>query len=97
MLFKTKMADMKTIWFKGKYIEPILDGTKTDTIRKGIIQIKPGAIIPAQNGPRKPFARLKILSCAPIDISDLPPERQAGVRSIYGDCSTLTKIKFSIL
>lgn len=49
---------MKTLWFKGIYVQRILSGAKTHTDRKPNVWFEPGTPLDATVGPRPPFARL---------------------------------------
>lgn len=57
---------MRTLWFKGIYVAPILDGSKTVTNRTAKCRLQAGDLVDATVGPRPPFARLEILSRSDI-------------------------------
>ena len=86
---------MKSLWFKSKYVDPILNGDKIDTIRKAQppINLKVGDVIAAQVGPRSPFALLEITD---ISIIGLPFERQAEICRLYPGVEKLTRISFRV-
>lgn len=75
---------MKTIWFKGKYVEPILFGSKTDTVRKNSNRLPSvGDEVKFTVGPRPAFAIAKVDSIEKID--KLPDERRLQVVECLGD------------
>ncbi len=70
------------LFFKAIYREPILNGLKTDTIRRNKRLPVVGAIVQACVGPSRIFARLRIIAIEPVD--ELPVERQMQIRACYG-------------
>ncbi len=52
-----------TLWFRNDYVDPILAGTKTSTIRRQNGRLpRAGDVVAASVGPRPAFATLKIRS-----------------------------------
>jgi hypothetical protein len=53
-----------TLWFKQRYVEPIIRGEKTDTLRKPTAKWLPeGTPVYFSVGPRKPFALARVTAC----------------------------------
>jgi hypothetical protein len=74
---------MKSLWFKQCYVEDILAGRKTDTIRKSSSHVpKPGQIVAFSIGARKPFATAEILSVE--SVAQISEHRLDDLREIYG-------------
>ena len=63
---------MQTLWFKGIYVAPILDGSKRKTDRTRKCKLQPGDVVGASVGPRPAFAVLKITSREETDDADEP-------------------------
>lgn len=75
---------MKTLWFKGKYVEPILSGSKADTVRKNSPRLpKEGEKVKFTVGPRPEFAIAVIDSIERIN--SLPEWRRKQVIECLGD------------
>lgn len=70
------------MFFKEIYRDPILAGTKTDTIRGPKRLPKLGTIVQACVGPSRIFARLRIQSITPV--GELAVWRQQQVLECYG-------------
>ncbi|MDQ2787830.1 MAG: hypothetical protein M3Y58_22805 [Chloroflexota bacterium] len=85
---------MKTLWFKGIYVTPILSGAKTHTDRKANVWFEPGTTLDATVGPRPPFARLIVDHCERIPVSAFPPQEQEEMRAYVGDMAT--RVYFSL-
>jgi len=86
-----------TLWFKQKYVAPILSGEKSDTIRKASSRL-PAAdnVVSFAVGPRPAFARARVLSVEPIDLDDIEPERRAELLRYYG-VEPLVCIRFELI
>lgn len=53
---------MKTLWFKACYVQPILHGTKTNTIRKQSKRLPTiGETVAFSVGPRRPFCHARVV------------------------------------
>ena len=75
---------MKTMWFKGKYVEPILSGAKSDTVRKNSNRLpKQGEKVKFTVGPRAAFAIAVVDSIE--SIHELPELRLKQVVECLGD------------
>lgn len=91
---------MKAIWFKQKYVSPILSGEKADTIRDGDQRHKfaVGDTLNASVGSRPAFARLKVEAVELINIDNLPVERGLALLNLYPNTKgVMTRIAFSVL
>lgn len=87
---------MKTLWFKGCYVAPILSGEKRQTYRdlKAARRFVAGEIIGASVGPRPAFARLAIESVDIIPFDELPRVEQADALATYGSREPQVCIRF---
>lgn len=89
-----------SLWFKGRFVRPILDGEKTFTVRRASSRLpKAGTVVRTSVGPRKPFAELRILSVEPVEITDLPPGYAEGLSASCFDVSDdveLVRIDFAV-
>ena len=88
---------MKTIWFKARYVAPILSGEKIDTIRRHSNRYRAGEIIALTIGPRPPFAVARIVAIEPAAPESLDPERRATINDLLGTEGSLDKITFEVL
>lgn len=85
------------MWFKQRYVEAILRGEKTDTIRRASPRLPAiGAIVPASVGPVAPFADLTIENVEPVTPNELTPERRAEVEALIGLSAPLRRIRFRV-
>lgn len=77
---------MKSLWFKKCYVQSILNGAKTDTIRKNSSRLP---LIHDEFylsvGPRKPFATAIIIKKNIIDMSQIDDDRKKQLQAIYPD------------
>lgn len=89
---------MKSLWFKAEFVDPILKGSKTDTIRKVSTRLPAkGDRIALSVGPRAPFAHALIVSVRPV--ARVSAQRIAALASIYGpDAATqdMVKLRFRL-
>lgn len=86
------------MWFKARYVGPIVRGEKRDTIRRlGKRPPVTGAIVPFSVGPRKPFAMARITDWVEISASDLPNGKAASVQSLIGEAPSYVLIEFEVL
>ncbi len=75
---------MKTICFKQRYVEPILQGSKSDTVRRlNKITPRPGEKVRFSVGPRPAFAEALVDHVIPAD--GLSQERQQEVIDCLGE------------
>lgn len=89
---------MQTMWFKSCYVQQILSGTKTDTIRKTSDYLpKKGDVVGFSVGPRLVFCKARIDNVINIKVSELPRERAAELKALYGEVDNLTQLQFSVL
>ncbi len=72
------------LWFKKCYVEPILSGEKTATIRLKKPKVDVGDTVTFHVGPRPSFATARILSVQQVTLDSLPRTTQHGLRSLYG-------------
>lgn len=89
---------MRGLWFKGKYVDSILSGKKTDTIRTSC-SLSPGEMIRLSVGPRPHFAVAKILSVEKLALAELPEARRRSVIECYPDAISapaLWRIEFRV-
>lgn len=83
------------IWFKQQYVQPILDGTKTDTLRAKLLKnVQEGDILTASVGPRPAFALLQIIHIDTVKLYDLSHERRRSLRALYPDADTFYRYTF---
>ena len=87
---------MKTLWFKQIYVDPILRGDKTDTIRRATCKVDAGEVLAFTVGPRFPFATVKIIDRENIDASRLPPGRKQIIKQLYGN-DPVCRLSFRLL
>lgn len=84
------------LWFKGRYVQPILRGEKQDTVRP-TTELERGDIVGASVGPRAPFAWLEITEVRHgITIDDLDDEHAAAIRETYPSRRTFAQIFFRV-
>ncbi len=74
---------MASLWFKKRYVEPILSGQKTSTIRMKKPKVGVGDTVTFHVGPKPSFATVQIQSVEEVAFDDLPPARKDGLRSVY--------------
>jgi len=75
---------MKTLWFKGKYVHPILSGSKTDTVRKNSNRLpNEGEQVKLTVGPRPAFAIAVVDSIE--SANELPEWRRKQVVECLSD------------
>lgn len=72
---------MRALWFKQRYVAPILAGEKTDTIRQRTA-LRVGDRVPLTVGPRPPFAHAEILAVE--HLADVAPARRAEAEALVG-------------
>ncbi|MCH7720392.1 MAG: ASCH domain-containing protein [Planctomycetes bacterium] len=87
---------MRSIWFKKCYVEAILSGEKTTTIRAKCPNVGVGDLVRFQVGAKPPFAVVRVLDIEQIKLSDLSKERRDSVRAIYGDIRTAWRVTFKL-
>lgn len=86
------------LWFKQKYVEPIITGEKTDTLRKPTSKWMPeGTLISLSVGPRTPFALARITACEVVKTRDLSEERRESLRKLIGDSPVCQRLAFEIV
>lgn len=84
------------LWFKGRYVQPILRGEKQDTVRP-TTDLERGDIVGASVGPRAPFAWLEITEVRRgITIDQLDDEHAAAIRETYPRLSRFAQIFFRV-
>ncbi len=88
---------MRQLWFKQRYVDPILTGEKTSTIRAKQPRFTEGDAVTFHVGPRPAFAIVRIVSIGQRRFASLDPTTQEGVGSIYGDCTTVWRIAFQLV
>lgn len=79
---------MRSIPFRAVYREPILEGTKTATLRKGRVGVEPGERVALTCG-RRPFAeavveRVSYLTLGGVDEHDAALDGFDGVHEFIG-------------
>lgn len=85
------------LWFKAGYVKPILTGSKTRTARARKPLCRPGDEVVACVGPSRPFAILRILTCALTPLADIDPDYRAGVESLLGGVDPVWMITFELV
>jgi hypothetical protein len=87
---------MRYLWFKSCYVEPILRGEKTDTIRAASVRsYQVGQLVALSVGPQRPFARAIVTAFDLITPQQLG-ERFAEVRRLYGEAASYRRIGFRV-
>ena len=84
------------LWFKQKYVEPILDGTKTSTVRVKCPNYKVGDLVSFAVGPRKPFCSAVIDAIDRIAVDSLEEQHRVAVRTLYGDVEMAWRLTFHV-
>lgn len=89
---------MRGLWFKRRYVDPILRGEKRDTIRaKPPARLDAGEVVAASVGPIRPFAHLTIEAVEPVSVAGLDVETRAAFRAIYPTAETAWRIRFRVV
>ena len=88
---------MANLWFKQRYVDPILAGEKTATIRRKRPRFGEGDLVSFHVGPKSPFAVARIASMEEVAFKSLDETAQEGVRSIYGERATVWRIGFEVV
>ncbi len=91
---------MKSLWFKQKFVEPILTGAKTDTVRRPSARLpKEGDTVMFQVGPKPPFATALITRVQEIGIDHLSEAHKRDVLACFpcDDTVPLVRIEFTVL
>jgi hypothetical protein len=53
---------MKTLWFKAKYVDDVVAGKKTDTVRPASIRLPAvGELLALSVGPQRPFRFARVM------------------------------------
>lgn len=86
----------QSLWFKQKYVEPILCGEKTHTIRPNCPRLKVGDRVLFQVGPRKAFCRVLIGRIEQIAVDDLDESQRVELRAIYPGIRDGWRIHFAV-
>jgi uncharacterized protein YqfB (UPF0267 family) len=83
--------------FKAEFIEPILVGHKTDTIRRSTT-LQPGDYVNAGcRYDKPPFAVLRVLSVSRVTYADMDRERAMGVAAMYPGAKEFAQITFEVV
>ena len=90
---------MRSIWFKARYVAPILAGDKTDTVRPVGTRRPPrvGELVGLSVGARAPFAAAIVTAVDQVDAGELDPDRRADVARLCGDAGQYLRIRFRVL
>ena len=103
---------MPVLRFTREWVDPILDGRKTQTLRKNVARtVRPGEVVDAQCGSRyrpETFAQLEVISVEPVALDDLTrgdARREAvtyrrlidGIQSLYPGVSQFTRVIFRVV
>ena len=80
---------MKTLWFKQVFVEPIVQGTKTWTVRSKTNGLAVGDVVQCSVGPRPPFAVVKI-----VDIRETEPT--VNTKDLYPEAFRLWALEFEL-
>lgn len=83
--------------FRQQFIAPILSGEKCDTIRKATRLIAGDIVQAGCRYDQPPFATLRVLSVSNVTLSDMDPERAAGVGETYPGVRHFVQIAFECL
>lgn len=87
---------MKTLWFKNEFVDPILTGKKTHTVRKEASRLPVvGERVALSVGPRAPFALAIIIAREPIDLERLSALKRREMEKCYPDGITVSLIRLS--
>ena len=89
---------MKTLWFKSRFVEAILSGAKTDTVRS-LQSRSPGVgeRVALSVGPRPAFAQAMITGVEEVRAADLGPQRRAEVTRLCGAARRFRRISFRLV
>lgn len=86
------------LWFKQRYVESILSGEKTDTIRRRSSRLPvAGQIVSFSVGPRPAFARARVIAVEDVDLSNLSPGRAGQVTELFDPRESFSRIRFELL
>lgn len=86
------------MWFKQRYVAAILNGDKTETLRRLDARVPAaGSIVPASVGPIRPFAWLHIDAVDIIAAADLSEQRRAEVAALLGVAERYQRITFHVV
>ncbi len=86
------------MWFKARYVEDILSGRKTETLRRVNGRVPAvGTVAPASVGPVRPFAWLHIDAVDIISVSDLSEERRTEIETLLGPAPTFQRVRFHVV
>lgn len=86
-----------TIWFKGHYVDPILNGEKTNSLRANPPHFAVGDTVNFSVGPRPPFARALITAICNIPWTALTPSEQSSMENLYGSLQSVWRFHFEII
>ena len=88
---------MRYLNFKKQFVDDILSGRKTDTIRRNNKRLpKVGEAVIFCVGVSRPFARARITSVKPINFKTLSEARQKIILAIYPNQVDLAMIEFEL-
>lgn len=96
------MLRFRAMWFKARYVNQILSGEKTSTIRTAwsMRKRKVGDVVPASVGPVYPFAYLRIDAVESVVMTHLPEDVQQDVVQSLGAGAwdtELVRVRFTLL
>ncbi len=87
---------MRSLSFKIMYVDAIIDGSKTSTIRKST-PLRAGDVVALTVGPRPAFATARVTSVESITLDDLEVEQLESVRALYPSSSVLVRVSFVLI
>ena len=90
---------MKTLWFKSEFVDAIVRGVKTDTIRRSSTRLpRIGEIVRLTVGPRSPFAHVRVLTVTSVNADLLPAEKRHQIFACYArDSGPFVRITFELV
>ena len=88
----------RNVWFKQRYVEPILRREKTDTYRRST-NLRRGDAVSLSVGPRTPFARARVEAVSYHQPNEIPEPRRSEVLAIFPDAGNepLSRIRFELI
>lgn len=99
-----------SLWFQQQYVDPILNGTKTCTIRKHTRNVPAvGTECDFSVGPRTPFARAVIQAVQPLTLAQITDDiaradgfdnsaaLRESIRRLYPSVRRFVLIRFAVI
>ena len=88
---------MRFLFFKQRYVGPILRGEKRSTLRAERRGLAVGDVVRACVGVSRPFADLEITSVALREVADFSEARRAELLALYPGIERAWQVGFRLL